>query len=835
MSVSFENEQKIRESKMIEVGRSRFNNKVNKSKVTALTSNEAHSIIKNTFPEVEENLVKFINYQDELRVQRQTKGFSDIKRVNPGYLTYIGLNSCWDAAMLGTTYTTLLSRIGKRVELEIWANGLKEYNKAFYNALEIDVSKVPNPAHVKVWQARYKASANGYQVDEWTEARRALVGQHVLNSILQATDLFEIYDGGSPKKTRRLIGLTEFSRTALREKLFDASWTEPALGPMITPPRPWEAIDTGCYLDVALARSVPLVRKSSVKQGKKIANDFKLYALEGRVPPYVEALNAIQATPLKINSYVVDAVEWAWDNGKVFGKFPTQKPQVIPDLPFEDYDKLTSEERHDLRVMIRAAQTANRGVDVDITTMKHDLAAAREMEDYSEFWIPWNFCFRSRMYPISHFNYHRNDHVRSMIELGRGKPLGPDGSGWLAVHLANTGDFGKISKKPLIERAEWTEKNQDMIVKCGTDFKSSFDIWSQADKPFAFLAACQAYVGFLAEGEDYVCHIAPNLDGSNSGIQHFSGMLLSRDDGALVNLVKTDTISDVYQMVADEITGCLENKMDDPIAKKWLSFGVNRGTVKRNCMSYGYSSGQYGMADQLYDDLMKPLDTERRNGLRDEHPFGERSSQLKHCRYLAKLSFESIEKVVTSVKDGMKFIQSAAGALSHEGKHLSWRTPIGFPVIQSYTEWTQLKIRPYLYDRELKVKKRVTVTLRTKALGRDRKVSKRKSKASCSANFVHSFDSSHMGSTILQMLDHGIKDFMVIHDSFATSCDKTWDLYHHVRDTFVDQYAHHCVLSEFRRQVQEDLSDPDTERLLPVPQKGTLDLTEVLESEFCFS
>ena len=45
MNISLENEQKIRERKMIEDGRERFNNKVNKSKVTSLTSNEAHSLI----------------------------------------------------------------------------------------------------------------------------------------------------------------------------------------------------------------------------------------------------------------------------------------------------------------------------------------------------------------------------------------------------------------------------------------------------------------------------------------------------------------------------------------------------------------------------------------------------------------------------------------------------------------------------------------------------------------------------------------------------------------------------------------------------------------------
>ena len=86
MSISLENEQKIRETKMIEVGRSKFNEKVNKSKVTSLTSNEAHSIIKDAFSSVEENLSKLMNYQSDLREQRRTKGISDLTNVDPNHL-----------------------------------------------------------------------------------------------------------------------------------------------------------------------------------------------------------------------------------------------------------------------------------------------------------------------------------------------------------------------------------------------------------------------------------------------------------------------------------------------------------------------------------------------------------------------------------------------------------------------------------------------------------------------------------------------------------------------------------------------------------------------------
>ena len=87
MGIALENEQKIREAKMIEDGRTRFNNKVNKSKVTSLTSNEAHSLIKDAFSDVEENLSKFMTYQSELREQRRMKGILECLKLDTSILS----------------------------------------------------------------------------------------------------------------------------------------------------------------------------------------------------------------------------------------------------------------------------------------------------------------------------------------------------------------------------------------------------------------------------------------------------------------------------------------------------------------------------------------------------------------------------------------------------------------------------------------------------------------------------------------------------------------------------------------------------------------------------
>ena len=74
------------------------------------------------------------------------------------------------------------------------------------------------------------------------------------------------------------------------------------------------------------------------------------------------------------------------------------------------------------------------------------------------------------------------------------------------------------------ERIEWTQKHEEEIVASAEDpFENKF--WSQADKPFQFLAFCFEWKNFLEIGYDYECPIAVAVDGTCNGLQHFSAML----------------------------------------------------------------------------------------------------------------------------------------------------------------------------------------------------------------------------------------------------------------------------------------------------------------------
>ncbi len=77
----------------------------------------------------------------------------------------------------------------------------------------------------------------------------------------------------------------------------------------------------------------------------------------------------------------------------------------------------------------------------------------------------------------------------------------------------------------------------------------------------------------MDDGDEYESALAPCLDGTNSGVQHYAAASLNKEDGQLVNLVPGDKPQDIYRAVADVVKEDLENSSED-LAKAWLDYGV---------------------------------------------------------------------------------------------------------------------------------------------------------------------------------------------------------------------------------------------------------------------
>tara|TARA_Y100001968_G_C18795482_1_gene453205 strand:- start:225 stop:500 length:276 start_codon:yes stop_codon:yes gene_type:complete len=89
--------------------------------------------------------------------------------------------------------------------------------------------------------------------------------------------------------------------------------------------------------------------------------------------------------------------------------------------------------------------------------------------------------------------------------------------------------------------------------------------------------------------------------------------------------------------------------------------------------------------------------------------------------------------------------------------------------------------------------------------------------------------------TVLNCVDnYRIRDFFLIHDSFGVMPADCPGMYKAVRESFVDMYTNNCLYQSLRDQIEDYLDNPDKADLPSIPEKGSLDLREVLQSEYCF-
>ena len=74
----------------------------------------------------------------------------------------------------------------------------------------------------------------------------------------------------------------------------------------------------------------------------------------------------------------------------------------------------------------------------------------------------------------------------------------------------------------------------------------------------------------------------------------------------------------------------------------------------------------------------------------------------------------------------------------------------------------------------------------------------------------------------------------MIHDSYGTHAADATELSYRLRRAFVDQYQGD-VLKDFRDQLIEQLPEEIAAQIPPLPPMGTLDLEQVMDSEYFFA
>jgi len=229
-------------------------------------------------------------------------------------------------------------------------------------------------------------------------------------------------------------------------------------------------------------------------------------------------------------------------------------------------------------------------------------------------------------------------------------------------------------------------------------------------------------------------------------------------------------------------------------------------------MTLPYGGTPFGLGQQQIDDSKK-------HGIDKllfmEHRWGS---------YLGRLVYEDCRVSLKRPMQLLSVFEDAGRMAEENGEFLGWTVPItNFPVIQYYTEGKVKKIwcqyGPPKGPRTSTGYFENTLQLAICFI-EDQVPSKGKQVSGASPNAIHSLDAAHLTMTVAQA------DFPIttIHDSFGCLLADMPELFKLIRKTFLELY-YADPLGEIMEAIQGDISEV---------QFGTLDLSLVLDSEYCF-
>lgn len=628
--------------------------------------------------------------------------------------------------------------------------------------------------------------------------------------------------------------------------------------PMVIPPKDW-TIDHGGYYDQALYDTYSLIKGFSRQKIRKLYENEKF---QPGFETIIKTINNLQNTPFKINNTVWEAVNWVhtqkfnldrkgiptYQSGwvKIIGQDKAEEFFKIKRLMVKsDEGRLTEDSRDLLLGFIKEVIEGSSNMEekdlwkewsnIRRTVIKHSRGeksktilvdnTLRESEEFldEEIYFCYNVDYRGRIYPLaSQFSPQGSDISRGMLEFARGvKVTSPDAIRQISIVIANNWGEDKVS---LDDREMWTYFNTDMILKCADNYEDNRE-WMEADKPFLFLLSCLEWKKVIDAKErgdelDFYTTLPIAFDGSCNGIQHYSAMFLDPKGAKAVNLTLGEVPSDVYQEVADkalELAKSSKGKVEKLIVR--LSEDLSgklfgRKVAKRSVMTLPYgvskkSSNAYVV--EMVDDLIRnmTLTTSERKSVRSK---------------MGSLIWEAILLVVEKPVTGKEYFQSVANEVAMWNKGLLWTTPTGFPVLQS------------LKKRDVKPNS-IRVTIEGKVVMRRyprylNEIDGKEQANAVAPNFVHSFDSAHLQLTINAAAKDGMKNFLVIHDSFSTDANNAGRFNKIIRREFVNMYKDFDHVNKFHDECEEML---DITLETPRETLGDFKIEEVLKSEYFFS
>ena len=803
----------------------------------------------------------------EGRAGKPSRSLAYLRMLPTKTSAYVAIKVIFDSLPKdGLSAQNVAEQIGRRIEDQIRFTKLEEsapkYLEAIKNGLKQSKSKSYDHGR-KVLVSTEKRLAEGKNtayvndINRWTEWPK-------VDCLQLGSRLIDIFADnvqylGSPviqKDIRKQSGSSKKVMCYLVPTETTVEWVEqfkdvvgalaPCYAPCVTPPRDWTTPNRGGFHSIEVASKLQMVKVREKDHLKRLSRS--------QMPKVYQAINALQGKAWTVNNAVLDTLE-AIIEGDLQVAVPQREPLFVRPAPVaaeishlsgkELYEAMNPAEREkfqDWKREAAATYDAERNRRGKYLETIRVLGQAKKYKHFEDLHFVYTLDFRGRIYCQSSLvSPQGGDLQKSLLTFSEGVSLGVSGYKWLAVHGANNWGEDKCS---FVDRVKFIESITPEIIAYAEDPIANKG-WAAADKPWQFLAWCfewadlQQHIAVMGSPYDFVSHTAVAMDGSCSGIQHYSAMLQDPIGGAAVNLLPSDKPQDIYGEVAKVVIGKLNDLIADQesdedhvkLARYWIALGVNRSITKKAVMTLPYGSTQLTCRESVaeYLDSLTSKETalakSEGRAVKSAHPFSNASddplNRFEAEKLLSSLIWGSIGQVVVAARAGMSYIKAVNKVVCKNEKPLEWVTPTGFIVEQAI----------YVTERN-RIKTQLMGSTFFSLLEPTEDIDARRMSNSCAPNYIHSFDASHLTLAVCGMDDAGMKGIAVIHDSFGTHAAKVDEMREILVDTFVDMYKQANWLEELRLYSEKRTG---AEIDIPPPEMLGLDLELVRQSEYCFA
>ena len=846
-------------------------------------------LISNFIEPIRERIEAFVQEGLSGKTGPQAIGAKILNRLDYDACAYIAIrvivNSITDSKGAHER-SSVLSRIAKDLIEEMRHNHMADEKTQTYKYWMKEVQLAPDRMTKKRCLDRLKKNFSNLP-DFKTEAEKeavAAAAAFLIQAAIDTTGIARVvsrvkHQKNGPK-TPDFLELTPHYHAKI-EALHDrAESLWPRFEPMLCPPRPWTGAFGGGFVGKLGERTL-LVRTGNRSYLEDIHNNIH------KMDKVLAALNAVQATPWRVNQRVYDIMSVAFEgNGQQYGLPATEK---LPD-PIRPADIKTNRQAAKQWVSdLKAIQRLEKKRESRCRTVRFLLETAGKYRDETAIWFAHNLDWRGRVYPLSSYLSPQGEELHhALLEFAEGLPLETDEAvEWLAIHGAGCWGYDKVA---FADRVAWVAEHEEQIRQ-SVAAPLDYGWWTQADKPWMFLAWCIDWVGYLTNGKAHVSRLPVAMDGSCNGLQNFAAMLKHEETARAVNLAPSDLPSDIYQQVADKVKPVValiavnDPRPDDAIKaeaetrtvkeyadtdrvqreKKEIKKLMKDGAItkeagkkalkkikptispehkKRTAELWATLSARW-IKDHITRKLVKrPVMTYPYSvtpyGMRDQlvevlldmHGEGITSYPPAHVGKVASMLktvvFEAIQETVVAAARAMEWLRGAAKVVAENNLPVTWVSPVGMRVVQNYWKSTTKQIHVSFGG----ARYRPTISF-----DKEDEIDATKQAAGVAPNFVHSCDASHLMFTVLACQGKGLDAFHMIHDSFGTHARYAATLAATLREQFVAIYGEGTVLSSFHEQLRfQVMNSPElVEAIPPPPVPEGFDLDLVKESRYFFA